>query len=90
MSSSNVIVRTRYKNSYGTSKHISKWLEYVSKKEKADATSLDEQNIMNEYFAMADKDSFLFEKCESFVWGANGDINPKKDNIKSIDQNGFV
>ena len=39
MSSSNVIVRTRYKNSYGTSKHISKWLDYVSKKEKADATS---------------------------------------------------
>ena len=58
MSSSNIIVRTRYKNSYGTSKHISKWLDYVSKKEKADSTSLDEQNIMNEYFSLADKDSF--------------------------------
>lgn len=92
MSSSNVIIRTRYKNSYGTSKHISKWLDYVSKKEKADATSLDEQNIMNEYFAMADKDSFLFEKCESFVWDMNGDANPKKElkNDIKIDENGFV
>ena len=92
MSSSNVIVRTRYKNSYGTSKHISKWLEYVSKKEKADATSLDEQNIMNEYFAMTDKDSFLFEKCESFVWGMDGDVNPKRDikNKINIDEDGFV
>lgn len=92
MSSSNVIVRTRYKNSYGTSKHISKWLDYVSKKEKADATSLDEQNIMNEYFAMADKDSFLFEKCESFVWGMDGDVNPKRDikNKINIDEDGFV
>lgn len=92
MSSSNVIIRTRYKNSYGASKHISKWLDYVSKKEKADATSLDEQNIMNEYFAMADKDSFLFEKCESFVWDMNGDANPKKElkNSIKIDENGFV
>ncbi len=92
MSSSNVIVRTRYKNSYGTSKHISKWLDYVSKKEKADATSLDEQNIMNEYFAMADKDSFLFEKCESFVWGTDGDVNPKRaiKNKINIDEDGFV
>lgn len=58
MSSSNIIIRTRYKNSYGGSKHISKQLDYVSKKEKADFTSLDEQNIMNEYFSLADKDSF--------------------------------
>ena len=92
MSSSNIIVRTRYKNSYGTSKHISKWLDYVSKKEKADATSLDEQNIMNEYFSLADKDSFLFEKCESFVWGSDGDVNPKRDvkNKINIDENGYV
>ena len=57
---------------------------FDTKKEKADATSLDEQNIMNEYFAMADKDSFLFEKCESFVWGMDGDVNPKRD-IKNFD-----
>ena len=92
MSSSNIIIRTRYKNSYGTSKHISKWLDYVSKKEKADSTSLDEQNIMNEYFSLADKDSFLFEKCESFVWGMDGDVNPKKDikNKININEDGFV
>lgn len=91
MASSSIVVRTRYKHSFGTSNHIAKWSDYVSKKEKADSTSLDENNIMNEFFSLADKDSFLFEKCESFVWGANGDVNPKKE-IKNIniDQTGFT
>jgi len=89
MSKSNIIIRTRYKNSLTASKHISKWVDYVSKKEKADATSLDDKNIMSEYFALADKDSFLFEKCESFVWGQDGDINPKQD-LPKIDDTGFV
>ena len=89
MSKSNIIIRTRYKHSLTASKHISKWVDYVSKKEKADATSLDDKNIMNEYFALADKDSFLYEKCESFVWGQDGDINPKQD-LPKIDDTGFV
>ena len=89
MSKSNIIIRTRYKHSLTASKHISKWVDYVSKKEKADATSLDNKNIMNEYFALADKDSFLYEKCESFVWGQDGDINPKQD-LPKIDDTGFV
>ena len=89
MSKSNIIIRTRYKRSLTASKHISKWVDYVSKKEKADATSLDDKNIMNEYFALADKDSFLYEKCESFVWGQDGDINPKQD-LPKIDDTGFV
>lgn len=91
MSNSSIVVRTRYKQSIGTNKHLSKWLNYVSKKEKADPTSLDEKNILNEYFALADKDSFLFEKCESFVWDKNGDINPK-ELIKNnqIDETGFI
>ena len=89
--SSNIIVRTRYKHSFGASKHLSKWLDYVSKKEKADATSLDDKNIMKEYFALADKDSSLFEMCESFVWNQAGDVNPKeflKNN--KIDDTGFT
>lgn len=89
--SSNIIVRTRYKHSFGASKHLSKWLDYVSKKEKADATSLDDKNIMKEYFALADKDSSLFEMCESFVWNQDGDVNPKeflKNN--KIDDTGFT
>lgn len=89
MSKSNIIIRTRYKHSLTASKHISKWIDYVSKKEKADATSLDDKNIMNEYFALADKDSFLYEKCESFVWGQDGDINPKQD-LPKVDDTGFV
>lgn len=89
MSSSSIVVRTRYKHSKTASKHIKKWLDYVSKKEKADATSLDDKNLFNEYFALADKDSFLFEKCESFVWNQNGDVNPKQD-ISNIDNMGFV
>ena len=89
MSKSNIIIRTRYKHSLTASKHISKWVDYVSKKEKADATSLDDKNIMNEYFALANKDSFLYEKCESFVWGQDGDINPKQD-LPKVDDTGFV
>lgn len=89
MSNSSIVVRTRYKHSLTTSKHISRWLDYVSKKEKADATSIDDKNIMSEYFALADEDSFLFEKCESFVWGQNGDINPKH-HLKNIDDTGFT
>ena len=89
MSKSNIIIRTRYKHSLAASKNISKWASYVSKKEKADATSLDEKNIMNEYFALADKDSFLYEKCESFIWGEDGDINPKQD-LEKYDDTGFV
>jgi len=72
MSKSNIIVRTRFKHSLTASENISKWVDYVSKKEKADATSLDEKNLFNEYFALADKDSFLFEQCESFVWNSDG------------------
>lgn len=89
--SSSIIVRTRYKHSFEASKHLSKWLDYVSKKEKADATSLDDKNIMKEYFALADKDSSLFEMCESFVWNQDGDVNPKeflKNN--KIDDTGFT
>lgn len=89
MSKSNIVVRTRYKHSLTAGKHISKWVDYVSKKEKADATSLDEKNLLNEYFAFADKDSFLFEQCESFVWNSDGDVNPKQDVLK-VDDTGFV
>lgn len=89
--SSNIVIRTRYKNNLTTSKNISKWVDYVSKKEKADTTSLDEKNIMKEYFSLADKDSFLFEKCESFVWDKDGDANPKQDlKYNDIDSNGFI
>lgn len=92
MSTSNIIIRTRYKKCNNAPKHISKWLDYVSKKEKADATSLDDDNIMNEYFAIADTDSYLFEKCESFVWEMNGDasVNKIKKNNIDIDENGYV
>ena len=89
MSKSNIIVRTRFKHSLTASKNISKWVDYVSKKEKADATSLDEKNLFNEYFALADKNSFLFEQCESFVWNSDGDVNPKQDVLK-VDDTGFV
>ncbi|MBO5096460.1 MAG: hypothetical protein J6B98_06265 [Bacilli bacterium] len=89
MSKSNIIVRTRYKHSLTASTHVANWVSYVSKKEKADSTSLDEKNILGEYYALADKESFLFEKCESFVWGQDGDVNPKQD-LNKIDDKGFV
>lgn len=90
--SSSIVVRVRYKQQKNTKTHIAKWVDYVSKKEKADSTSLDEKNIMNEYFSLFDKDSFLYEKCESFVWNKDGDVNPKKElkSIRKIDDYGFI
>lgn len=91
MSSSNIVIRTRYKKNYDVKKHIKKWNDYVSKKEKADSTSLDEKNIMKEYFSLVDTKNILFEECESYCWGVNGDVNVKHE-LKNlnIDNNGYI
>lgn len=91
MNKSSIVVRTKYRHTSEVKKQISKWNDYVSKKEKAESTSLDEKNILSEYFSLADKESFLHEKCESYVWGEFGDINLKqfmKDNL--IDDTGYI
>ena len=91
MNKSSIVVRTKYRHTLDVKKQISKWNDYVSKKEKADPTSLDEKNILGEYFSLADKESFLYEKYESYVWNEFGDVNPKqfiKDN--NIDDKGYI
>lgn len=91
MSSSNIIVRVRYKTLKNRTKGITNWSNYVSKKEKADSLSLEQSNVLNEYLNYSDNKSFLYEKDESFLWNNNGNAIVKQDlkNIK-IDPNGVI
>lgn len=45
----------------------------------ADATSIDEYNILKDYMQFASNDSYLYEDKESFSWSTNGDIDARKD-----------
>jgi len=90
MSSSNIIVRVRYKSSVNRSKAIKKWSDYVSNKDKADDMSLDNNDELSDYLHYSNND-FLEEKNEEYLWNSNGDARLNK-NIKNldIDQNGNV
>lgn len=74
---SSIIIRTKFSNSSSLSHRLSKWADYVSKKEKADSTSLDEKNLLNEFFSLASNNDYIKEKNELFIWNQDGDINPK-------------
>ena len=87
--SSSIVIRAKYKHSLKMNDNISKWIKYVSKKEKADSGSLDEKNYLLEYYDLVNKDSFFDERSESFVWDEKGDVNPKLD-LSKYSNNGFV
>ena len=87
--SSSIVIRAKYKHSLKMNDNISKWIKYVSKKEKADAGSLDEKNYLLEYYYLVNKDSFFDERSESFIWDEKGDVNPKLD-LSKYSNNGFV
>ena len=48
MSSSNIIVRVKYQKCNDLRKSVSKTINYISDKKKADATSIDEYNILKD------------------------------------------
>lgn len=87
--SSRIVIRARYKHSLKMNESVSKWIKYVSKKEKADSNSLDDNDYLREYLKYADNKSFLNEDSEYFVWDEKGDINPKLD-LSEYSNNGFV
>ena len=47
--SSSIVIRARYKHSLKINESVSKWIKYVSKKEKADSNSLDDNDYLREY-----------------------------------------
>ena len=87
--SSSIVIRARYKHSLKINESVSKWIKYVSKKEKADSNSLDDNDYLREYLKYSDNKSFLNEDSEYFVWDEKGDINPKLD-LSEYSNNGFV
>lgn len=91
MSSSNIIVRVRYKTSANRTKGIKSWGKYVANKEKADSTLLDKNDVLDDYLNYLDKESFLNEKEESFLWSQNGDSNLLTDLSKQkLDNKGTL
>lgn len=92
MSSSSIVVRCKYQSCNDLKHNISKTISYIGDKKKADSSSIDEYNIINDYVSLADKDSFFSENKETFHWNMNGDINPKKElnNIKDLDSKGTL
>lgn len=92
MSSSNIVVRVKYQHCNDLRKSVGKTISYISDKKKADATSIDEYDILKDYMQFANNDSYLYEDKESFTWSSNGDIDAKKDlsNMKDLDPKGTL
>ena len=65
---------------------ISQWVKYVSNKSKADSSSIDEYNLLKDYALFSDKDMYLNEDLETFLWTSDGDIL-KEDIISNLDNN---
>ena len=49
MSSSNIVVRVKYQSCSDLRKSVAKTISYISDKKKADATSIDEYDILKDY-----------------------------------------
>ena len=81
MSSSNIVVRVKYQHCNDLRKSVGKTISYISDKKKADATSIDEYDILKDYMQFANNDSYLYEDKESFTWSSNGDIDAKKYSV---------
>ena len=92
MNSSNVIIRAKFQNCKDLRKSIAKTISYIGDKKKADSSSIDAYNILNDYMNFTDIDSFLDEQSESFTWSMNGDVDAKKDlkEITELDSKGLL
>ena len=91
MSKSEIVFQMQYKNSKNKKLAITKWLSYASQKQKADSSSIDEYNLLKDYALYSNKDAYLTENDETFIWNNSGDIL-KKDAIsklKGMDERGI-
>ena len=91
MSKSDIVFQIEYKKSKNKRIGITKWLGYASQKNKADSLSLDEYDLLKDYAFYTDKDSFLSENSESFIWNKDGDISKNEvvNEIKNYNQAGI-
>src|SRR5574344_2146047 len=67
-------------------------LKDIRNKKKADATSVDENDLLKDYLLFANNDSCLYEDKECFTWSMNGDIDAKRDliEINKLDSKGTL
>ena len=90
MSKSNIVFQIQYKTPKNKKQAITKWIGYASQKQKADSSSIYEYNLLKDYALYHDKETYLTETDETFIWNSNGDLL-KQDAIsklKNLDQQG--
>lgn len=83
MSKSDIIFNVEYKCIKNKSKGITGWINYVTDKSKADDASIDEYNALKDYSLFTNKDVYLTEKDETYMWNKTGDIL-KSDALKKL------
>lgn len=96
MSSSNIVFKIEYKKVSSKKKGIKSWMNYVSKKDKADSSSIDEYNLLKDYALFTDKETYLDESYDTYLWSSKGDVlkndelNKLQDNNKGLFWRGFL
>ena len=86
MSSSNIVFKIEYKKVSNKKKGIKSWMNYVSKKEKADSSSIDEYNLLKDYALFTDKETYLDESYDTYLWSSKGDVL-KNDELNKLQDN---
>ena len=91
MRKSDIVFQMQYKVSANKRLGITKWIKYASQKNKADYTSIDENDLLKDYAFYGSKESYLTETDEFFIWNSKGNLTRKDafDNIKGMDKKGI-
>lgn len=90
MSKSDIVFNVQYKTLSSKGKALKRWINYVTDKQKADDYSIDEYNILKGYVLYSNKDYYLSEHDETFLWNRNGDLLNKDaiDQVRNMDYKG--
>ena len=90
MSKSDIVFQIQYKTSKNKKQSITKWIGYATQKQKADSSSIDEYNLLKDYALYNNKDIYLNENDETFIWNQDGDIlkNDCISKLKNMNSSG--
>lgn len=90
MSKSDIVFNVQYKTPSSKGKALKRWVKYVTDKQKADDYSIDEYNVLKGYVSHSNKDFYLTEHDETFLWNKNGDVLNKDaiSKVKDMDYKG--
>ena len=90
MSKSDIVFQLQYKKCKNKKLGIKSWMDYASRKQKADASSIDEYNLLKDYALFSDKKTYLDESYETYLWSNEGDVLKKDELDKINDTNNGV